>query len=710
MIVAWIFNTIDPNIRYTISYRDTSYELWEDIRLHFSVGNGIKKFQLNSDVAACKQKSGESIMAYYGRLKKLWDDINEFDALLSCSCSGCKCGLNQILRKRRETDQYATRSEIWPITVEVQFCGYHGHLEERCWEKHGYPPGREPRRPQATCREKQSMNTPATPKVNVVLGEMSAPTNLIRLISKGFYTWIVDTGASNHVCCDENLFDFSRAITPIHVGLPNGATIKATRIREVTLTNSLDLVSRMKIGMGEHIRGLYHLPMRKPTRVNVVHGKDMADLCHKRLGHPSRQVMELLPQVCRSNNNKLEFKACDIFYRAKQTRSIFPLSENKAVDLFDLIHCDVWGPYRANRACNSRHFLTVVDDFSRCVWTSMVKTPQRNARVERKNRHILNVARALRFQACLPIDFWGECVLTAAYLINRTPSRVLDSKIPFEMLYSRSPTLDLLRPRDVSFVEDVYPLADPDEMDRLHSLYATEFGDSHNSADCGYFFEKCTQSSVPEQHCPVTPNLHPVTVLLPATSENLSVLGDLSSGSLVENESVLADADGNILVDDTCSAESTELVDVNLGRGKRTRFENVRHKDFVKWQSLEPKTNTTLVPPHTSHIPIHSSGTPYPMTYYVNCNAFSVVHQHFLAALSSDKEPTSFKEAMNDPRWRKSMEEEIAALYANGTWTIQDLPPGKLAIGCMWVFHVKRRSDGTVERYKARLVVFGNHQ
>ena len=53
------------------------------------------------------------------------------------------------------------------------------------------------------------------------------------------------------------------------------------------------------------------------------------------------------------------------------------------------------------------------------------------------------------------------------------------------------------------------------------------------------------------------------------------------------------------------------------------------------------------------------------------------------------------------------MNEELQALDKTHTWDLVDLPPGKSTIGCCWVYKIKARFDGTVERYKVRLAAKG---
>lgn len=62
--------------------------------------------------------------------------------------------------------------------------------------------------------------------------------------------------------------------------------------------------------------------------------------------------------------------------------------------------------------------------------SSCPNTPQQNGVAARKNRHLLEVARALLFSSKVPNYLWGEAVLTAAYLINRMPSKVLNFQTP----------------------------------------------------------------------------------------------------------------------------------------------------------------------------------------------------------------------------------------------------------------------------------------
>ncbi|MCI08575.1 peptide transporter PTR2, partial [Trifolium medium] len=76
---------------------------------------------------------------------------------------------------------------------------------------------------------------------------------------------------------------------------------------------------------------------------------------------------------------------------------------------------------------------------------SCVYTPQQNARIERRHQHILNISRALMFQSNLPKVYWSYAVQHAVFLINRTPTKLLQDKSPHEMLYGVEPDLTMLR-------------------------------------------------------------------------------------------------------------------------------------------------------------------------------------------------------------------------------------------------------------------------
>jgi hypothetical protein len=73
-------------------------------------------------------------------------------------------------------------------------------------------------------------------------------------------------------------------------------------------------------------------------------------------------------------------------------------------------------------------------------------------------------------------------------------------------------------------------------------------------------------------------------------------------------------------------------------------------------------------------------------------------------------EPTTYQEASRIPEWQLAMIDELAALERNGTWDIVPLPSHVVPITCKWVFKVKTKSDGSIERYKARLVARGFQQ
>ena len=248
------------------------------------------------------------------------------------------------------------------------------------------------------------------------------------------------------------------------------------------------------IGYGREHDGLYRL-VEGPLKGQVVLGESKSTHLqiiqwHKRLGHPSFYVLaKLYPHLFKHCN--VETLVCDAYKLTKHTRISYPPINNKSSVPFMMIHSDVWGPSPVVSVSGYKWFVTFIDCYSRMTWvylmhaknevfscfqsfhkmistqfdakikilrtdngteymektfhsyldnhgithqTSCVYTAAQNGVSEHKNRHLLEVTRALMFAMNVPKVYWGDTVLTAAYLINRMPLRTLDFKYPIELI------------------------------------------------------------------------------------------------------------------------------------------------------------------------------------------------------------------------------------------------------------------------------------
>lgn len=184
------------------------------------------------------------------------------------------------------------------------------------------------------------------------------------------------------------------------------------------------------------------------------------------LWHQTQKVMSLI--IIEIAFDRTAERVCDMCPRAKQTRAPFPFSYRNASARFDLVNGDVRGPYQTASSAGAHYFLTLVDDHNHCVWvylmknksetwrlltgfynmiktqfgrqikvfrsdngleftsepmkgfywekgiinqTSSTDTPPTKRKGRGETRHLLNIARVLRFQANLPTKFRGNVFL-----------------------------------------------------------------------------------------------------------------------------------------------------------------------------------------------------------------------------------------------------------------------------------------------------------
>jgi hypothetical protein len=76
----------------------------------------------------------------------------------------------------------------------------------------------------------------------------------------------------------------------------------------------------------------------------------------------------------------------------------------------------------------------------------------------------------------------------------------------------------------------------------------------------------------------------------------------------------------------------------------------------------------------------------------------------------SSREPLNHHEALGNEKWKKAMDDEYSALLKNETWHLVLPKQGANVIDCKWVYKIKRKVDGTIDRYKVRLAAKGFKQ
>ncbi|GKC68873.1 hypothetical protein Tco_1114756, partial [Tanacetum coccineum] len=153
---------------------------------------------------------------------------------------------------------------------------------------------------------------------------------------------IIDSGANQYMNNSDkeldNVYDISHL--KIKVAHPNGIEAFISKIVNLKLPNDFVLFDVLVIPE-------YCVTLISVHKLGKVICMDIAKITRKWLGHPADTVLNVLKKDLKiDNQNHIEFY--EICQRAKQTREPFPLSDHSSSKLGDLVHLDLWGPYKVS--------------------------------------------------------------------------------------------------------------------------------------------------------------------------------------------------------------------------------------------------------------------------------------------------------------------------------------------------------------------------
>ncbi|KAA0043342.1 reverse transcriptase [Cucumis melo var. makuwa] len=319
-------------------------------------------------------------------------------------------------------------------------------------------------------------------------------------------------------------------------------------------------------------------------------------------------------------------------------------------------------------------------------------TPQQNGVAERKNRHFLEVARSLMLSTSLPLYLWGDDILTAAHLINRMPSRILHLQTPLECLKESYPSTRL-----VSKV----PLRVFGCTAYVHSFGPNQTKFTPRAQACvfvGYPFHQCGYKCfhppskkyfviMDVTFCENRPYF-PISHLQGESEEfkKRSRVPYQSAQALVQDSKPPRDQGMENPIEPCTNNTMNEN-----GRSDVTVLENVEEKN--SGDEIEVRTETSnneAEQGHTGKLDKYDPSLDLPIAL------------RKFTRFDSTTIPKNIHIALECPEWKNAVMEEMKALEKNNTWEICALPKGHKPVGCKWVFTLKYKADGTLDRHKTR--------
>ena len=578
--------------------------------------------------------------------------------------------------------------------------------------------------------------------------------------------------------------------------------------------------SSKKIGTATRHRGLWHIDRDKmgheasSVLAAIVGGKEsMALVHHCRMGHMAFDKMfQVFPDVMNGvDRTKL---CCDACEYAKHTRTSYVSRGIRSVSPFVLVHSDVW-TCPVVSVSGMKYFVTFIDCYSRMTWiylmrhkdevftcfeifcsyvktqfnvqvqvirtdngteyinkpfaaflssqgilhqTSCPDTPPQNGVAERKNRHILEVARSLMFTMNVPKFLWSEAVMTATYLINRMPSKILGMQSPCQLLLNNN---DFVVPPKLfgctCFVRDHRPSVGKLDHRAIKCIFI-----GYSSRQKGY---KCWSPTDRRTFVSMDVTFRESEPFYGGESDlsglfqGLDHLGDAQEGEKqIGNQQQQQQGGDQIQLQQIpfvaeipaipgtptptgrpvpprrwlqnplvysrrqVQREQVDALEEQQDQGQGEQPIGLENQGSTSVGSAEEsqsqtESNNSLDLPIAIRKGIRKVGPPkrhsyddYDVGNYISYKALSPSFRAFVASLQTVSVPKDWKAARLDPRWCNAMMEELEALKKNKTWELTYLPKGKNAVGCKWIYSVKQNAEGKVERYKARLVARGYSQ